>query len=107
MSPFLVVPLHRFAPLLARLDPVDDRRDLDLCERTREAVVERERVRHSHLARLGVLGQDPVLSARERLKRPRQVGGRDERPGGNVLWFERGRKRVSPKRTPAEDERVD
>jgi len=85
MSPLLIHSLDRLRPLLPRLHPIHNHRNLDLCQRSGESIVEGERIRGGDLPRSRILGEDSVFPARERLKRSSQVGCWDLGRCGDVL----------------------
>ena len=85
VAALLVDLLVRLADLGGRLDPRDDGLNLELGERARESVIEGETVVRVDVATLGLLEQDLKLGARERLQRPRQIGGGDARARRDVL----------------------
>ena len=78
-------PRVRLARLLGILDARRDRLHLDAHQLVREGVVEREAVPGANRPCRGVLAQDLVLCARERLQDPLQVPLWQTRPCGNVL----------------------
>jgi hypothetical protein len=78
MFPLLVNLFDRLCPLLARLDLVSDGGDLDFDDRGGEIVVEREGVCRGDVARFGMLGQDAVFAAGERLEGSGEVGSGDK-----------------------------